>query len=58
MEEKFLVPEITESTSLVYIIPTTSDEGACTTALVDFLVLAHNSFIERCRGVITEEQRW
>ena len=39
--------------------PTTTGVGACTTALVDFLVQAQNSFIERCRGIVTEqEKRW
>lgn len=44
-----------EDLSLAYIIPTTADEGACTTALVDFLVIAHNSFIDRCRGIISDK---
>jgi hypothetical protein len=37
-----------------YLVPTTSDAGVCTTALVDFLTLTHNNFIEMCRGVVAE----
>ena len=42
-----------------YLIPTTSEAGVCTTALVDFLTLTHNNFIERCRGAVAEnDQRY
>ena len=29
-------------------------EGKCTTALVDYLVIAHNDFIEQCRSVVSK----
>ena len=29
-------------------------EGRCTTSLVHYLVLTHNDFIERCRGIISQ----
>ncbi len=54
MEEYYLLPEITEDTRMVYLIPTTMREGRCTTALVDYLVLTHNSFIEWCRGIVNQ----
>ena len=53
MEEKYLLPAITDDTELEYLIPTTVDEGRCTTSLVDFLVLTHNNFIETCRGLVS-----
>ena len=37
VKEEYLVPAITAETPLEYIIPTTTEAGACTTALVDFL---------------------
>ena len=40
-----------------YLVPTTSEAGVCTTALVDFLTLTHNNFIERCRGLIAEDDK-
>ena len=49
-----MLPAITDDTELIYLIPTTTEEGTCTTALVDFLVLTHNSFIETCRGIVKE----
>ena len=52
IEEKHLLPAITDDTPLEYLIPTTTGAGACTTALVDFLVLTHCDFIEKCRGII------
>ena len=54
VEEDHLLPEITHKTRLVYLIPTTMREGRCTTALVDYLVIAHNNFIEHCRSVVSK----
>ena len=54
VEEKYLLAEIKDETHLVYLIPTTMREGRCTTALVDYLVLTHNDFIERCRGIVSQ----
>ena len=56
IDEVHLLPAITENTLLEYLIPTTTGAGACTTALVDFLVLVHNNFIEGCRGIVTEQE--
>ena len=56
IDEAHLLPAITENTPLEYLIPTTTGAGACTTALVDFLVLVHNDFIEGCRGIVTEQE--
>ena len=42
------VPEITDDTKLVYLLPTTTGEGICSTSLVDFLVVQHNEFIRHC----------
>ena len=41
-------PEITDDTKLVYLLPTTTGEGICSTSLVDFLVTEHNQFIKDC----------
>ncbi|XP_064403130.1 E3 ubiquitin-protein ligase RNF213-like isoform X2 [Halichondria panicea] len=54
VEEKYLITEIKDKTPLVYLIPTTMREGRCTTALVDYLVLTHNDFIEKCRGIVSQ----
>ena len=54
VEEQYLQQEFTFQTHLVYLIPTTMREGRCTTALVDYLVLTHNNFIEKCRGIISQ----
>lgn len=51
IEERFYVPVITDDTEMEYLVPTTSEAGVCTTALVDFLTLTHNNFIEKCRTI-------
>ena len=38
-------PAISNSTNVVYLIPTTTREGICSTMLLDFLVTTHNEFI-------------
>ena len=59
LEEKFYIPVIDDETKMEYLVPTTSEAGVCTTALVDFLTLTHNNFIERCRGVVAgKDQRY
>ena len=59
VKEEYLIPAFTDDTPLEYIIPTTTEAGACTTALVDFLTLTHNNFIERCQSLVSsEEQRY
>ena len=59
VEEKFYVAVINDDTKMEYLVPTTSDAGVCTTALVDFLTLTHNNFIERCRTLVAEhDQRY
>lgn len=57
VDEKYLIPTITLDTTLEYLIPTTTEAGACTTALVDFLVLAHNEFIEKCWSTISKDEK-
>ena len=37
-----------QNISLVYLIPTKTGRGICSTALVDFLVITHNEFIRFC----------
>ena len=51
VEEQILnaLESISDETPLEYLLPTTTGPGVCTTALVDFLVLKHNDFIEHCR---------
>lgn len=59
VEEKYFKAVIDDSTPMEYLVPTTSEAGVCTTALVDFLTLTHNSFIERCRKLVAEnDQRY
>ena len=59
VEEKYYVATIGDDTPMEYLVPTTSEAGVCTTALVDFLTLIHNNFIERCRGLAKEnDQRY
>ena len=48
---------IDDDTKMEYLVPTTSEAGVCTTALVDFLTLTHNNFIERCRGLVAENDQ-
>ena len=51
VEEKYYVAVIDDETPMEYLVPTTTEAGVCTTALVDFLTLVHNNFIERCRAL-------
>ena len=46
------MPNKLQNITLPYLIPTTSGKGICSTALVDFLVTTHNSFIEFYHGTI------
>jgi len=46
------MPDKPQSIPLVYLIPTTTGKGICSTALVDFLVSVHNDFIEFYHGII------
>ena len=55
VKEEHLLSEFTPETQLVYLIPTTMAKGICTTVLVDYLVLTHNNFIKKCRGIICKE---
>lgn len=57
IDDDHLLPAFTEDTPLEYLVPTTTGAGACTTALVDFLVLTHNNFIEKCRGIVTDQEK-
>ena len=57
MEEQYLIPAITDDTPLEFLIPTATGAGACSMAMADFLMLTHNSFIERCRGIVTDREK-
>ena len=57
VKEEYCISDITEDTCMEFIVPTTSDAGACTTALVDFLTLTHNNFIASCRSVVAEQDQ-
>ena len=39
------MPSCPQDIPLVYLIPTSTGRGLCSTALVDFLVTTHNDFI-------------
>lgn len=59
MKEEYCIPEIVDDTPMEFIVPTTSEAGVCTAALVDFLTLTHNTFIESCRRAVCEhDQRY
>ncbi len=57
LEDQHCLPAITEDTTLEYLIPTTSGAGACTTSLVDYLMLTHNDFIEKCQAIVAERNK-
>lgn len=48
---------ISEDTPLKYIIPTTTGPGTCSLALVDYLVLQHNTFIDWCQKVVVGDDK-
>jgi len=56
LEDQHYLPAITKHVSLEYIIPTTTGRGALTTSLVDFLILTHNDFVEKCFKQEKEKQ--
>lgn len=56
LEDQHILPMITGDTPLEYLIPTTSGAGALTTALVDYLILTHNDFIEKCSSRVAERK--
>ena len=59
VEEKYYTAIIDDDTPMEYLVPTTSEVGVCTTALVNFLTLTHNNFIERCRVLVADnDQRY
>jgi hypothetical protein len=41
--------DITDDTSLIYLLPTNEGKGICTYALIDHLIECHNDVIERYR---------
>ena len=45
-----------DDTPLVYLIPTADGPGACTTALIKYLVFVHNKFIQNCRKVVCQRE--
>lgn len=57
LEDQHCLPAITKDTSLEYLIPTTSGAGALTTALVDYLILTHNDFIEKSHSKAAEKSQ-
>ena len=57
MDDEHLIPAIRMDTTLDYLIPTTTGPGACTFALVDYLVMVHNDFMERCRNRLTDSKK-
>jgi hypothetical protein len=57
IEDRFYVTVINDDTKMEYLVPTTSDAGVCTTALVDFLTLTHNNFIAICRAFVGKKDQ-
>ncbi len=59
LEDQYCLPAITNDVPLEYLIPTTTGAGALTVSLVDYLVLTHNDFIEKCSSkVMDKTQRY
>ncbi|XP_019854153.1 PREDICTED: E3 ubiquitin-protein ligase RNF213-like [Amphimedon queenslandica] len=58
--EALKVEEIAADIPMKYLIPTTSGPGVLSTALVDHLVIVHNSFIKLCRDFVENNlnKRW
>lgn len=46
------VPNNPQEIPLVYLIPTKTGKGVCSTALVDFLVTTHNEFIKFYHDIV------
>ena len=57
LEDQHCLPAITDDTALEYLVPTTSGAGALTTSLVDYLIQAHNGFIEMCSGRVKDSSQ-
>ena len=57
MPESILPQCISLTTPLEYLIPTTTGAGVCTTALVDFLTLIHNDFIQKCHNIVAKDDK-
>lgn len=56
IEDKYLVASLEDDTPLVYLIPTADGPGACTTALIKYLVFVHNKFIQNCRKIVCQRE--
>jgi hypothetical protein len=50
LKDEYLQHDISLESTLEYFIPTTVGPGACTFALVHYLVYVHNNFIEWCKN--------
>ena len=46
------VPASPQEIPLVYLIPTKTGKGICSTALVDFLITTHNEFISFYHSIV------
>ena len=57
LEEEHCLPAITKDVPMEYLIPTAKGPGALTTILVDYLVQAHNNFIDRCYSIVEENSQ-
>lgn len=57
--EKLLseLPQVSEDTTLQFLIPTTTGPGVCSFALVDYLIVQHNSFIDMCQVMMSEQDK-
>jgi len=57
LEEQHCLTDITSDVPLEYLIPTTTGAGALTVSLVDYLVLTHNDFMEKCSSKVTDKSQ-
>ncbi len=56
LEDQHCLSAITNDVPLEYLIPTTTGAGALTVSLVDYLILTHNDFIEKCSSKVMAEK--
>lgn len=50
--------EFSADTTMDYLLPSTTGNGIFTTALVDYLVQVHNTFVRKCHNIMLEQQRY
>ncbi len=57
LEDQYCLSAITDNDFLECLIPTTTGAGALTVSLVDYLILTHNDFMEKCSSKVMEKNQ-